>query len=71
LQAFLAGLGAVIAGGLLMAARRIGDGDRPVEFRLFTGLGHPAGIASWGLISTMLLIPSAILVLVFPGLVAL
>jgi len=71
LQAFLAGLGAFIAGGLFLAGKRIHEGAEPLRPGLLANMGRPSGIAAWALLSTVLLIPSTVMVLVFPGLVAL
>jgi RsiW-degrading membrane proteinase PrsW (M82 family) len=71
LQAFLGVLGALIAAALLLSGKRIRQEREPIHLDLMADLGRPVGIASWAMISTALLIPSAIMVLVFPGLVAL
>ena len=71
LQALLAGLGALIAGALLLAGKRIREEAEPLRPGLLADLGRPTGIAAWAMLSTLLLIPSTIMVLVFPGLVAL
>ena len=71
LLSLLTVLGIILAGGLTLAARQIRKGSDPVRPGLLTDLGRPSGITAWATVSTMLLIPAAIVVLVFPGFVAL
>jgi RsiW-degrading membrane proteinase PrsW (M82 family) len=71
LMVFLAVLGVVITGALLMAARRIGRGESPLRVLPVEDIGTPQGIAAWALVSSTLLIPMVILVLVYPNIVAL
>ncbi len=71
LQAFLAAIGALIATGLLVAGKRVREGREPLRLELLTGLARRRGIAAWAILTTLLLIPSTIMVLVFPGLVTL
>jgi RsiW-degrading membrane proteinase PrsW (M82 family) len=71
LQALLAGIGALIAVTLLVAGKRLREGKVPLRPELLADLARPRGIAAWAIVSTLLLIPSAITVLVFPELLAL
>jgi RsiW-degrading membrane proteinase PrsW (M82 family) len=71
LLSLLTVLGIIVAGGLILAARQIREDDDPVRPALLADLGRPAGITAWAMVSTMLLIPAAIVVLVFPALIAL
>jgi RsiW-degrading membrane proteinase PrsW (M82 family) len=71
LMVFLAAMGAVITGALLMAARRIRRGESPLRVLPVEDAGTPEGIASWALVSSTVLIPMVILVLVYPNIVAL
>ncbi len=54
-----------------MAGKRLRDGETPLRPALLGDLARPRGIAAWAIVSTVLLIPSAITVLVFPDLLAL
>jgi hypothetical protein len=68
---FLAILGVVVIGALLLAARRVGHGESPLQFLPVEEVGTPEGIAAWTLVSSTVLIPVVILVLVYPNIVAL
>lgn len=71
LMVYLGLLGAALIGGLLVASHRIGANETPL------GAGHlPHGasaraVAAWSVVSSTMLIPIVILVLVYPHLVAL
>ena len=71
MQAFLAAIGGLVVAGLLLGARKVRDGGAPIRFDAIADLARPRGIAAWAILSTALLIPSTITVLVFPELVAL
>lgn len=71
LTVFLAMIGVVITGALLMAARRVGRGESPLQILPIEDAGTPEGIAAWTLVSSTVLIPIAIVVLMYPGMVSL
>ena len=71
MQAFLAAIGGLVVAGLLLGARKVKDGGAPIRFDAIADLARPRGIAAWAILSTALLIPLTITVLVFPDLVAL
>ncbi len=71
LLVFLAVVGVVITGALLMAARRIRSGESPLRVLPVEEAGTPERIAAWCLVSSTLLIPIVILVLVYPDIVTL
>ena len=71
LMVFLAMVGVVITSALLMAARRVGRGETPLRILPVEDAGTPEGIAAWALVSSTVLVPMVILVLVYPDLVAL
>ena len=61
----------VITGALLVAARRIGQGESPLQPIPMEDARSPPGVAAWALVSTTFLIPATIVILVYPNLVAL
>jgi len=67
----LAVLGVVILGALLLAARRIGRGENPLQRLRTVDARSPRAIAAWGLVSSAFLIPVTIIVLIYPNIVAL
>ena len=71
LQALLAAIGALITVALLVAGRRVRADKEPLRLDLLSDLATPRGIAAWAVLSTLLLIPSTVMVLVFPSLIAL
>lgn len=71
LLVFIAVLGVVITGALLVAARRIGRGESPIQAIPMEDARSPQAVAAWALVSTTFLIPATIVILVYPSLVAL
>lgn len=71
LLVLLAAIGTLVLGALLIAGHHLRHGDRPLRFGILEGLRSSESISAWGLISMTMLIPATILVLVFPGLLAL
>jgi hypothetical protein len=71
LMVTLAALGTLVLGALLTAARNLRRGETLLHLGILEGLRSLASIGAWGLISTALLVPAAILVLVFPALISL
>ncbi len=71
LLVLLAMLGVIITGALLLAAARIRSDSSPLEAIPIEHARTPRSIAAWALVSTSLLIPVTILVLVYPNLTAL
>jgi RsiW-degrading membrane proteinase PrsW (M82 family) len=64
-------LGVIITGALLLVAHRIGRGEIPLRVIPMEDARSPQGVAAWALVSTTLLIPATIVVLVYPNVVAL
>ncbi len=71
LVVLLAALGVIILGALLSAARQIGKGGNPLQGLMATDASSPRRIAAWGLVSSVVLIPATILILVYPNVLAL
>lgn len=71
LLVFLAVLGVVITGALLVAAHRMGRREDPLRAIPMEDARSPQGVAAWALVSTTFLIPATIVILVYPNLVAL
>jgi hypothetical protein len=71
LLVLLAIIGTVVLGALLVAARDVRRDRAPLGRDVLEGFARPPGIAAWALISTVLLIPATILVLVYPTTIAL
>ena len=67
----LAIIGTVVLGALLLAAGNVRRDRAPLRRGVLEGFDRPPGIAAWALISTTLLIPATILVLVYPTTIAL
>jgi hypothetical protein len=71
LTVFLAMIGVVVTGALLMAARRVGRGESPLRVLPIEDTGTAESISAWALVSSTVLIPMAILLLMYPGTVSL
>jgi hypothetical protein len=71
LLVLLAVIGGLVLGALFLAGRNVHRNGVPLRPGMLEGLRQPQGVAAWALISTTLLIPATILVLVFPSIIAL
>lgn len=71
LMILLAVLGVMVTAALLLMASRIGQGQSPLRVVPLQHARTPQGVAAWSLASATMLIPLAILVLVYPDIVAL
>ena len=71
LLVFLAMLGVLILAALLLAARRIGRGESPLQVASAREAATPQSIAAWGLVSSAFLIPATIVILDYPNVIPL
>jgi RsiW-degrading membrane proteinase PrsW (M82 family) len=71
LLVLLAILGMLILGALLVAAKRIGQGESPLQALPLRDAQTPQSIAAWSLVASALLIPATIVILVYPNVMAL
>ena len=70
LMVLLTVVGAVVLAGLVSVTRSVANGERGDPLPV-GALDRPIGVAAWSLATAAVVIPTAILIAVFPGFVAL
>lgn len=70
LMILLTAVGAIVLAGLVSVTRAVARGDRGDPLPVGV-LNRPSGVAAWSLATAAVVIPTAILIAVFPGFVAL
>ena len=71
LTIYLGVLGGLLLAALVAVARSLGRGDDDPRLLPLGDLARPAPVGAWALASSLLMVPVAILVLLFPGFIAL
>jgi RsiW-degrading membrane proteinase PrsW (M82 family) len=70
LMLFLSAYGALLLAGLLSLAGSVREGADPDRLLGVVDFGAPATVGAWAMISSAIVLPATILILVFPGFLA-